>query len=172
MTKRKLSELMLADFHREAALTRPMLEAVPEDRLDWKPHEKSWTLGMLAGHIAENPSWVAGMVEDEMDMAAMADWKPFDPESKTELLEAYDKNVEQFDEVVGGRDDAFMEGIWQMKNGDDVSIEQVEKHMQHCRSCYSRKDVERALTEHIRRSQKEKAPEALHSRLRKLMDEL
>ena len=55
--------------------------------------------------------------------------------------------------------------------GDDVSIEQVEKHMQHCRSCYSRKDVERALTEHIRRSQKEKAPEALHSRRRKLMVE-
>jgi anti-sigma factor (TIGR02949 family) len=56
--------------------------------------------------------------------------------------------------------------------GDDVSIEQVEKHMEHCRSCYSRKDVERALTEHIRRSQQKKAPDALQSRLRKLMDEL
>jgi anti-sigma factor (TIGR02949 family) len=56
--------------------------------------------------------------------------------------------------------------------GDDVSIEQVEKHMAHCRSCYSRKDVERALTEHIRRSQREKAPAALQSRLKTLLDEL
>ena len=56
--------------------------------------------------------------------------------------------------------------------GDDVSIEQVEKHMEHCRSCYSRKDVERALTEHIRRSQREKAPAALQSRLKTLLNEL
>jgi anti-sigma factor (TIGR02949 family) len=54
--------------------------------------------------------------------------------------------------------------------GDDISIEAVEKHIRHCQSCYSRKDVERALTEHIRRSQQEKAPEALQSRLRRLMD--
>ena len=56
--------------------------------------------------------------------------------------------------------------------GDEISIEQVEKHMAHCRSCYSRKDVERALTEHIRRSQRETAPAALQTRLKKLMDEL
>jgi anti-sigma factor (TIGR02949 family) len=54
--------------------------------------------------------------------------------------------------------------------GDEISIEQVEKHMAHCRSCYSRKDVERALTEHIRRSQRETAPLALQGRLKKLMD--
>ena len=120
----KLSELMLADFRREAGLTRNMLEAVPEDRFDWKPHEKSWSLGLLAGHIAENPSWVNGMIEDEMDLAAMADWKPFDPRSKAELLETYDKAVQTFEDVVAGRDDAFMEGNWQMKNGDDVIMSQ------------------------------------------------
>ena len=53
--------------------------------------------------------------------------------------------------------------------GDEISIEQVEKHMEHCRSCYSRKDVERALTEHIRRSKRETAPAALQARLKKLM---
>ena len=124
MSPMKLSELLMADFQREAGLTRRMLEAVPEDRLDWKPHEKSWTLGLLAGHIAENPSWVNGMIEDEMNLSEMADWKPFDPKSSEELLEGFDKNVKVFDEVVAGRDDAFMEGNWQMKNGDDVIMSQ------------------------------------------------
>jgi anti-sigma factor (TIGR02949 family) len=53
----------------------------------------------------------------------------------------------------------------------EVSIEQVEKHMEHCRSCYSRKDVERALTERIRKAHKQEAPAALQTRLQKLMDD-
>ena len=55
--------------------------------------------------------------------------------------------------------------------GDDVTIDQVEAHMAHCRSCYSRKDVERALTEHLRRTHQQVAPADLQSRLKKLMDE-
>ena len=55
--------------------------------------------------------------------------------------------------------------------GDDVTIDQVEAHMAHCRSCYSRKDVERALTEHLRRAHQQSAPADLQSRLKKLMDE-
>lgn len=54
---------------------------------------------------------------------------------------------------------------------EDISIEQVEQHMAHCRSCYSRKDVERALTEHLRKTNKTDTPEALQDRLRNLMDE-
>ena len=54
--------------------------------------------------------------------------------------------------------------------GDDITIEQVEQHMEHCRSCYSRKDVERALTEHIRRKNREGAPAELQARLEKLID--
>lgn len=56
--------------------------------------------------------------------------------------------------------------------GESVSIEQVEKHMEHCRSCYSRKDVERLLTERMRQADKKRAPEALQSRLKNLIDGL
>jgi anti-sigma factor (TIGR02949 family) len=56
--------------------------------------------------------------------------------------------------------------------GDEVTIEQVEDHMAHCRSCYSRKDVERALTEHSRRTHQQAAPAELQSRLKKLMEDL
>jgi len=52
---------------------------------------------------------------------------------------------------------------------DDISIDQVEKHMEHCRSCYSRKDVERVLSEHIKKANRKEMPAALRSRLRRLM---
>ena len=55
---------------------------------------------------------------------------------------------------------------------DGVSIEHVEKHMEHCRSCYSRRDVERALTEHLQRTGKAKAPASTQARLKKLIDNL
>jgi anti-sigma factor (TIGR02949 family) len=55
--------------------------------------------------------------------------------------------------------------------GDDVTIEQVEAHMTHCRSCYSRKDVERALTRHMRHTHQQPAPAGLQARLKKIMDE-
>ena len=55
--------------------------------------------------------------------------------------------------------------------GDNVTIEQVEEHMQHCRSCYSRKDVERALTEHIRRAHSQTSSDTLRARLKDLMDD-
>jgi len=55
---------------------------------------------------------------------------------------------------------------------EDISIEQVEEHMAHCRSCYSRTQIERALSEHLRETSREQAPTELRSRLRRLMDEL
>ena len=54
---------------------------------------------------------------------------------------------------------------------DEISIEQVEKHMEHCRSCYSRKDVERALTEHLRRANRKNVPTAFRERMKALLDD-
>lgn len=119
-----LSESLLHDFRREAGLTRPILAVVPEDRLDWQPHAKSWTLAKLAGHVAENPSWVGAMIEDEMDLSATGDWKPFEPANQKELLETYDKSVKQVEDALAGRDDAFLERTWTMKNGDQVIMSQ------------------------------------------------
>lgn len=50
------------------------------------------------------------------------------------------------------------------------AIADFEHHMEHCRSCYSRSGIERALTEHIRNSGKSRAPDALRARLRNLID--
>jgi uncharacterized damage-inducible protein DinB len=117
------SASLLSDFRREAGLTRPILAAVPEGKLDWQPHDKSWSLAKLAGHVAENPSWVGAMIEDEMDVAA-GGWEPFEPTSSQELLEVFDKNVKLVEDALEERDDAFLEGNWQMKHGDQVIMSQ------------------------------------------------
>ena len=63
-----LNESFLAELQMEAAATRKMIERVPEKSFDWKPHDKSMTLGRLAYHISENPQWVSVTVDkDEID---------------------------------------------------------------------------------------------------------
>ena len=52
-----ISAALLPEFDHEMATTRRTLERVPDDKLGWKPHEKSMSLGRLASHIAEMPSW-------------------------------------------------------------------------------------------------------------------
>ena len=53
----KLSDLFLTEFDPEMATARTTLERIPEDKLSWKPHEKSMPLNRLAGHIAELAGW-------------------------------------------------------------------------------------------------------------------
>lgn len=116
-----ISEAIVAEFEQEAKNTRKLLKAVPEGRFDWKPHDKSMSLGQLASHIAEAPSWVRSMMEPVFDFGAVAaEYKPFAPADPAELLEGFEKNAEAFSEVLSGKDDAFMRETWTMKNGDKV----------------------------------------------------
>ena len=118
-----LSRELVSDFTNEAELTRKVLAAVPEDRLGWKPHDKSMSLGQLAGHVAETPGWCGAMLEPEFDMAAgMADWKPFQPATRKELLETFDRNTRAFGPLFADRDDAFMQETWTMRNGATVML--------------------------------------------------
>lgn len=57
--------LLLPEFDQEMKSTRKLLECVPEHRWDWKPHEKSMSLGRLAGHVAELPGWATTTIERE-----------------------------------------------------------------------------------------------------------
>src|SRR5688500_3579957 len=91
-----ISNTILPEFEHEMANTRKTLERVPDDKFDWKPHEKSMALGELATHLATIPSWTAMTFDrDELDLAP-----PGEPEyrlepakSRAEVLAAFDKNV-------------------------------------------------------------------------------
>ncbi len=116
-----ISQRLLADFEAEAASTRKLLEVVPAEKFDWKPHDKSWSLGELAGHIAENQAWLGSMLQDEMDFAEMpADYKPFVPANTEELMATFEKNLEHVAPSLSDKDDAFMNSTWTMRKGDTV----------------------------------------------------
>src|SRR5207302_9459730 len=90
------SEMILPEFDQEMANTRKTLERVPEDKLAWKPHVKSTSLGGLATHLGNIPSWVKNTCEqDELDFAPPRA-PPFrleEAKSRSELLAAFDKNA-------------------------------------------------------------------------------
>jgi hypothetical protein len=65
-----VSEELLEEFDSEMASARRTLERIPQDKLDWKPHEKSMSLGRLAGHVAELPGFGATIVRtDFLDLS-------------------------------------------------------------------------------------------------------
>jgi uncharacterized damage-inducible protein DinB len=90
-----VSAEFLAEFDLEMAAARRTLERIPEDKLGWKPHEKSMTLGRLAGHIAELPGMGVRVMQSEgFDVANRpAGTKPLVAESRKHVLEIFDKNV-------------------------------------------------------------------------------
>ena len=114
-----IAQALIADMKQEGAFSRAMLEAVPADKFDWKPHEKSMSLGELASHIAETPTWLGSMMEDVFDFGAgMADYKPFAAADREELLAAFDDNLAGAIALIEGKDDEFMSGIWKGVKGD------------------------------------------------------
>jgi uncharacterized damage-inducible protein DinB len=82
--------------------TRRLLECIPEDNLSWRPHEKSFTLGRLANHLARLPIGPYVIIRQHGS-------QPTDATTKAELLETFDRNVVASREALGGIDDAALE---------------------------------------------------------------
>ncbi len=123
-----LSAHLVTDLEQEADKTRKLLALVPDAKLDWKPHEKSMTLGALASHVAENPAWISTMLEDELDFAkGMGDYKPFAARDNRELLEGFEKYLLAGLDAIRGRPDALLEQTWTMRNGPKVLM-QAPRH--------------------------------------------
>ncbi len=118
-----LADHLVADFQAEAVNTRNVLQAVPEDRLTFKPHEKSMSLAQLAGHLAENPAWIPAIMEDFMDVSSLEGYQPFLPESQAQILETLEKNVAVFEKTVTGLEDSFLNVRWTMRSGDEVLMD-------------------------------------------------
>ncbi|MGA3263695.1 MAG: DinB family protein [Terracidiphilus sp.] len=87
---------LIAEYDREAARTRKMLEAIPADvDFAWKPHAKSMSLGRLAGHIAETAGeWAhSTLAKEKVEMPEGHKYEPYVPASRNSLLERFDKEV-------------------------------------------------------------------------------
>ena len=127
-----LAKKLIEQFTAESAKTRLLLAAVPEDKYDWKPHEKSWTVGQLASHLAESPSWHQSMLIEVFDFdAMMADYKPFVAKDKAELLATFDANNAALSEAIEGQDDDFMNAVWKgISGGREIMSGKRDAEMQ------------------------------------------
>jgi len=115
-----LNESLIAELQMEATGTRKMIERVPEKSFDWKPHDKSMTLGRLAYHICENPQWVSVTVDkDEIDFAAN-DYVPKEAKTTAELLKVFDDSLAEAVECLKNASDEKLMGNWTMRNGETV----------------------------------------------------
>ena len=127
----KMTDLFLAQLEREALVTRPALERVPEGRRDWKPHPKSMPLGYLSELVAKLPSWIALTIEkDELDL------KPKDGSnvdarqlnSARELVQALDESVTQAREALKNTTDEHLMKPWRLLVSGDV-VNEMPRHV-------------------------------------------
>jgi uncharacterized damage-inducible protein DinB len=115
-----IREALLPEFDHEMANTRKTLERIPEDKLGWKPHEKSMTFGRLAGHLAELPGWaVSALDTDQFDMAppGQPPVQPANAASAREVLEMFDKNVANARKAIAAYPDEHFVQSWSLLAG-------------------------------------------------------
>jgi len=108
--------LLLMELEKESEATRRLLELLPEDKLAWKPHPKSMTVGQLAMHVAMIPGAIASVVRaDSFDVST--DMRPPQPETRAQAIEAFEKSKAEADDILGQFDDDALEKMWAAKKG-------------------------------------------------------
>jgi uncharacterized damage-inducible protein DinB len=123
-----ISSSFTGELKHESTLTRKILERVPLDKADWKPHEKSMTVGRLATHIAEIPHWITEILSaDEFDFAANPAPKRHTATSTEELLTIFEKNLNDALESLSKATDEEFNKIWAIKRGEQVVIASPKK---------------------------------------------
>lgn len=114
-------DALLPEYDHEFGTARRLLERVPESEFGWKPHEKSMTLGQLAGHVASLAFWCSATMKAPFyDLAANADpeTKLEAPPSHAELMRSFDAKVKDAREQLAKATDAEMMAPWSLKHGD------------------------------------------------------
>lgn len=114
---------LFADFEPELATTRRVLERFPSGKGDWRPHEKSFSLGELATHIAQLP--MTGLMVLQTEELDVASRKPAPPLGTSgELVAFFDKNVAQLNEAIDKAVPESLSTPWTLRTGERVLFQQ------------------------------------------------
>ena len=112
-----ISAMLLPEFDQEMANTRKTLERVPEDKFDWKPHPKSFTMGALSTHITSMTGWLAGtMTTDRMDIAPAGapPYKEEPAKSSADLLQKFDTGTKAARAALEAASDESFQTPWSL----------------------------------------------------------
>jgi uncharacterized damage-inducible protein DinB len=110
------AQTLLAEFETQAPITRRFLERLPEDKLTWKPHEKSMSAGQLAYHLAFVPGGTVRFVQN--NPAQAPDFAGFpQPVSRAEILDTFNESIAAVRDLLPKFDDGRMNETWRMVAG-------------------------------------------------------
>jgi uncharacterized damage-inducible protein DinB len=117
-----IAELLLQDYDVEMAMTRRILERVPEGRPEYKCHEKSMALGKLAMHVATLPAFGKVIVTtSSLDMAnSTVKWPDMTFRTTDALLATFDTAASETRTALAGASDAELEAPWKFSFGEKV----------------------------------------------------
>ncbi|HTN75951.1 MAG TPA: DinB family protein [Pirellulaceae bacterium] len=114
---------ILPEFEQEMASTRKVLERIPEDKLSWKAHPKSNSIGWVGAHLAEIPGWVEGtLTKPSWDINPVDGPKYQSPvaTSRQQLLDLFDQNVATARQALAATSDEAILQDWSLLSGGQV----------------------------------------------------
>lgn len=113
-------ERFALEIEREAEITRKMLDRVPDDKFEWRPHPKSMNIRELAGHVAEMPGWAAMVLTtEELDFAANPYTTPA-VNNRAEVKAYHENSVSDALARLKEAKEASLEEMWTMRNGETI----------------------------------------------------
>ena len=111
----------LAEMEQEAVATRRILERLPADRLAWRPHPKSQTLGQLAMHVASTPAIVTGMMSADTLDAAKVDFQPAQPATVAQIRAKFEESLAGATATLSRWGERELATVWRLqKDGKDL----------------------------------------------------
>src|SRR4051794_28664927 len=117
------SQTILPEFDQEMASTRKVLERIPDDKLAWKAHPKSNTIGWNANHLADLPGWAVSIfTQPEYDFSPVGGpaYKTPSLQSTKAIVEAFDRNVASARKAIQSAKDESMNDMWTLRGGERV----------------------------------------------------
>jgi uncharacterized damage-inducible protein DinB len=115
-----IRDQLLPEFDQEIAATRRLVALVPDARFAWRPHPRSWTVGELATHLANIPTWLGGTLRtSELDLAPPGGpaYTPPRAASTREVLEQLDRSAADARAALAAVSDADLAQPWTLKKG-------------------------------------------------------
>lgn len=123
-----IANVLAEEIRREGLATERMLERVPKDKFDWRPHQKSMTLGELATHLATIPQRAANLLRaGEFDIANAR--PSVTPNADMNLVDEYRRNLTDFTAVVESLDNDAIKDKFVMRRGDQILREMPKSAM-------------------------------------------
>src|SRR5215213_3081030 len=115
-----IKQAMMNELKHEGTQTKKLLERVPFDKFDWKPHEKSMLLGKLAVHVAEIPRWSSRILSASEFDFTKANYKPAEVYSTEELVQLSDTNIKNaLNDFDAAKDEDLM-ASWTFRRGEHI----------------------------------------------------